>query len=349
MSDISTSFTGNKYLIDEMIQSPKVLSEKILKTNSITCSITMPDPQWKENTLNWNTITIPFYMSDDFSFSVSNDWGSLIDTQKFFGPFTTLLNAISMFQGNAQVTMQSQGMSSLCWNGSTFDGFNLNCLFICTNRRINPVDIIQKLCKACLPARLRDYNSDSGAVNPLLEKTQNVIDFTSDGIKTFADATIDFLVSAEDKKESFKIQTSQFIDQTRNQLADLGMVAPLNYGVKFDASYERGVQPMPGTTLSLNIGDYFHASELVVESVSGIRFSKELIAPPDYSTQGANDLYDPQPQGTDYGFPLYATCQIKLRPFCLVDLKTFQQYFVKQPTQTFNNTTYNSNSDVLPQ
>lgn len=342
MADINTTFGNNTYLINEMIQKPQVLSEKILKSQSICCSITMPDPIWEGNVLKWDTITIPFYMSDDFSFGLSNEWSSLINQDGMFGSFTNLLNGLSTFTGSAQVTMQSQGMSAACWNGSKFEGFNLQCLFICTNRRINPVTIIEKLCKTCLPAKLRDYTTKTGVTPP-------AIDFLRDTGSTFLDFTTNFINDTMPFTEQQKQNVTDVTSQIKNQLSELGMVAPLNYGVQLDSNYQTGVKPLPGTTVALHIGDYFHASELLVDSISGIRFSKELIAPVDYSGTRGSDLYKPENQGTEYGFPLYATCQIRLRPFCLVDLKTFQQYFIQQPASSANVSFYNNESEVLPQ
>lgn len=334
----TNKFGVNERLSDQMLQHPAVLAEKILKTDAISCSITIPEPTWNKdkNNLSWSTVTIPFYMSGDFSLGLGNKWEEMINQSSFGDTFSFFVNGISMLTQHTQMTMQTQSMSSASWKGSTFDGFNLDCLFVCTNRNINPVAILEKLSKACLPAKLRDYEGPTPPVAKFVKKqVEATIDLGEDVVNIFS-------------SNSHKQQADEITSQLKNQIGDVGMVAPLGYGIKLDDP-ENGnaVKPLPGTTLAIHIGDWFHADELVMESLSGVKFSKELIAPPINVGKRGNDLYVPIVENNDYGFPLYMQCQIKLKPYCLVDLKKFQSYFIKRPTTQALNDFYNSSTDVL--
>lgn len=331
-SDISKAmnriFGGGENLIDKMIDKPIVLAEKILKRSAQSGAITIPVPTWTADSMTWTTTTVPFFLENDFSMSLSNKYEELLNPNGVAGAFLDLINNTSVLTNAAQVTMQSESMNCLSWKGSSFSGFNIKCLFIATRRTINPVDIINILAKSCLPAKLKDYEAEGG-VTPAAFK------IAKDGFKGIVSAAGDFVGGIlKDHKDAVNNVT----ETINNNVNDLGMVAPLGYGIHFDndsaSNGGNSVTPLKGTTLSLHIGDWFHAPELVVDDISNIQFSKEMIAPPSYAGKNKNDLYDPKPIGSDYGYPLYARCDIKLRPYTLVDLKRFQSYFTKQPLQT---------------
>ena len=329
----TTNSVGGKEqrLADTMLNSPKVLAEKVLKSDVISCSITMPDPQWQDGILTKNTVTIPFYMSSDFSFSMSNKWNPLVSNEDFGGVFTYFLNAMQGLKSDTQVTMQSQAMSTCVWNGSTFDGFNLNnCLFICTNRKINPVTIIEKIAKSCLPQRLEDWAKQGGGVPGAYYALATTAKGIVKGSGEFINGALDFIGNTFNKKtEAMKNAVSEGSKTAQNLIDDVGMVAPFGYGITTEGDSYSKLTPIPGTTVSFRIGNWFCATDLVVESLSGITFSKELIAPArSDNTRSKNDLYDPTAQGTDFGFPLYATVGIKLKPFAIVDLHKFSTYFI---------------------
>lgn len=312
-------FSANKRMADSLVPNPKVLAEEILKKDAISCSITIPIPEWKNGTMVYTTTTIPFYMQSDFGFSLGNKWQPLIQTDG--GIFEALTNGISMLKKDTQITLQSQSMSAASWKESTTPTFNVDCLFICTNRRINPVEIIKTLAKACLPTKIRDFTAAGGKEPQTLAAMRTLA-------KTAIKFPVDLWKSLADDAQDQAADT--FLSQVNNQIDECGMVAPLSYGVQLDDNFETGVKPLPGTTLALHIGDYFHANELLVENISNISFSKELVAPPSTHNKKGNTattIYDSSTDQQAYGFPLYAKCQISLRPYCLVDYKTFMNYF----------------------
>lgn len=322
---------SEKRLEDSLLVRPKVLAEKVLKSNVISCSITLPDPVWQNKTLTRNTVTIPFYMSSDFSFSMGNNWKPLISSEDMGGVFTYFLNAIQGVKKDTQVTMQSQAMSTCVWNGSTFDGFNLNnCLFICTNRSINPVKIIEKIAKSCLPQRLDDWANQGGGVPGAYYALASGAKGIIKGGANLVKGVVGFIGDAFNQDTNSMKKAVDDASQTSQDLIDdVGMVAPFGYGVSFEGNDHSRMTPIPGTTVSFRIGNWFYATELVVESLSGITFSKELIAPARSDNKSTrNDLYNPAAQGTDFGFPLYVSVNIKLKPYALVDLRKFSTYFI---------------------
>ena len=314
---------GDENYINTMIKNPTVLAEKVLKTPSVNGTITLPIGQlWSgdKTELNVTNITIPFYMSNDFGFSLENDWRELVGFDGIVDTLRTFFSTTSAFSSSTQVTPQCQAMSSLVWNGSKFSGFNIECLFICTNRNIDPTKIIQMLATSCLPIKLNDYTGNA----PLGKWAQQSISEAGNNIKNFA----------ADNLPQFKNQINNLVEFGKKQLGDLGMVAPYGYGVKFGEpeTNDKPVEPLPGTTCTLCIGDWFCANELVVKSVGNVSFSKELIAPrPDDLSFGGHDLYKPDLNSIldGSGFPLYAKCTLNLVPYTMVDAKTFMNYFPK--------------------
>ena len=95
-------------LTDQMLPKPKVLAEKILKSKTISCSITLPDPVWTKTSITSNTITIPFYMTEDFGFGLGNKWEPMINQEGAMDTFKFFLDAMSMFSEHTQVSLQSQ-------------------------------------------------------------------------------------------------------------------------------------------------------------------------------------------------------------------------------------------------
>ena len=160
-------------LKDLLINDPKVYAERILKEEAVTASITMPINKLSSDgkSLVTETVTIPFYMENDFSISnITNKWSDIVNFDSL-GPIAGMINQlVSAPTGSAQITLQSEAMSTKCWQGSDFGGFSVNCLFLCTNRRINPTKIIRTLAAGALPTKA---NGDStGTVESL--RTQGV-------------------------------------------------------------------------------------------------------------------------------------------------------------------------------
>lgn len=318
-------------------ENPKVLAERIMQKGVLTCSITIPKAAKLENNIVYDTHTFPFFLDSDFGFSLNNEWQKLHSGLENLPALQGFANMMSAVNSQAQVTFQSQSMSSLSWNGSTFSGFDLSCLFLCTNRRINPVVAINELSRACLPMRLEEYAGDKPVV---LDKGQQWANMAVDGIAGMLNNVV---------KDEHKKAVSEAAQTAHNFVNDVGLVAPLGYGIMLNSGEGHALQPIPGTTLSFQIGDWFRATDLVVESISGVQFSKELVGPAvSDRTRGKNDLYNPTPEGNDYGFPLYAKCNIRLKPYTLVDYNTFNGYFIQRMSEDISKISNVHNIFTLP-
>lgn len=304
---------------DSFNKDPKIFAEKILKSDAVSASITMPIQMLSDdgNAILSKTVTIPFYMKDDFSVgSLSNSWSALVNTD-FVNTFAELINVVSAFNGSAQVTMQSEAMSMQSWKGSSYDGFSVNCLFLATNRAINPTKIIRTLAASALPTKLKgDYTT------------------TAENGKAILTAGIDVIGGLGNKlAESFGGKAQDMVSKTANMankfVEDLGMVAPLHYGVAVDSESQDGLPtgPIPNTTLTLQVGEYFCASELLVKSIGNITFSKEIIAPKPDFTQKGTDLYNPDNGETNYSFPLWGSCTVSFIPCSMMTKEKFEGYF----------------------
>lgn len=315
--DILTGKIEN--LGDSFNKNPKIFAEKILKSNAVSASITMPIQMLSNdgNAVLSKTITIPFYMKDDFSVgSISNNWEDLVD-MNFANDFTKLLNVGSFFAGGAQITMQSEAMSLKSWKGSSYDGFSVNCLFLATNRAINPTKIIRTLAASALPTKLKGDNTTLG--ENVKTSFKNIVSTGSDliasGIRGFSEKAADMVTQGTQT-------ANRFID-------DLGMVAPLHYGIKVEMDNTDGIPtgPIPNTTLTLQVGEYFCASELLVKSIGNITFSKEIIAPKPDFTQKGTDLYNPDSNETNHSFPLWGSCTVSFIPCSMMTKDKFEGYF----------------------
>lgn len=317
-------------ITDMLIKEPKILAEHILKRPAIGCSLTMPDPVWTKDSVTGDTTTIPFYMTQDFSFGIGNEWTQFADPSGFLGPLKTAFDTLGAFNGQSQLSMQSQAMSTAVWKGSTFEGFNLNGVIVCTNRQIDPSALIFKLCKSCLPIKRHKFEGTVAGTETLQA--------VGIGANKLGGSLLNMFTL-----QSFKDQIDSYVNKANEFVKDLGMVAPHGYGVTIDDQNEGSkiVTPLPGTTCTLTIGDWFQADNLIVDKISSITFSKEVIAPPtSNSNKRGNDIYHSNAEDSPSGFPLYATFTISLKPYCMVDLDMFQGYFLtanKFSKQTIDN------------
>lgn len=338
---------GEENLRNTLIKDPKLYAESILKSKCITCSITLPVQFHTLNRTECITTTIPFYMSSDIGLgTLSNTWSEMVDTNGE-NQFINLLNWVNAYNSNAQVTAQSEAMSSKIWKGSKFDGFSVECLFVSTRRKVNPTKIIRILAAAALPDKFRDGDeTTSSAFASAKTGFKNLIDFGGNVANAVIGAagtgleTVMNIGRSQGDSDYKKIDTtgmqqtvSNLSQGSQNLVSDLGMVAPLYYGTRLgDTSKgERAIEPIQNTTLTLQIGDWFRASELLVESISGITFSKEIIAKDmGNNTNRAGDLYryDRDNLGSDYWYPLWGKCNLKLVPFGMMHKTKYENYFI---------------------
>lgn len=339
------SYTGFDNTAD-YIQSPRVLAEKVLGKTAITSSLTIPiqrhDPITGKTEVTLRTI--PFYMQDNFNLgNLTNSWKDLVDTGGD-NIFVNLLNAMSITSNTAQITAQSEAMSTKVWKGSEFSGFTVNCLFVATRRSLDPTKIIRDLAAAALPGKATHGDpSVSAGLNgakTIFKAAIGAAGGFANNVVTGADSIIKKFSNGENKAfnaDSAKGEVDKFTQFSQAVVEDMGMTAPLQYGITYDEERDdagalkkvTGIKPRPYTTVMLQVGDYFRAPYLLVESISGITFSKEIIKPADSFGRLGTDIYDNTPDGAGYGFPLYAQCSITLKPSSMMHIDKFNNYFIK--------------------
>ena len=336
MDNKITVYNGSKDLRDSNFKEPQVLAEKILKSPATSCSITMPvhtdyvkTDKGRLGSL-YEVVTVPFYMSADFGFDLSNEFRELVNIGD--NQFVDLFNGIGALTGGSQITPQSEAMSNKVWKGSKFGGFKVDCLFICTNRNNNPVDYIKTLALCCLPRKLK--KDEFGGIQGMKDMAKGAIGgaaklggYIASGVTQIAKwAPGGSDAVDEQRNQEWHDSINQNAKMMQDLVDDIGMVAPLDYGIDLK---ENG--PIRGTTVTLQIGNWFRASQLLVTSISGVSFSKEIVAPRDERNGTGGGLYKPEFTASanimSDGFPLYAKCSINLEPCSMMHMDKFKQYF----------------------
>ena len=293
------------------IDIPQTLADEVLINDSLGGTLTLPVRDGKETIIT----TIPFYLTDNFSFNLSNNWEELVNMNAV-KTINNIANLLGTFDSNTQVTVQSRKMMAATWTGSEIPEFNINTMFVCTQRRYNPVKIIRALAATCLPEELENTANPSTKIIEMRDGVAN-------GVNSLGKVIND----------TFNNKSSKEFAATMNSISELiksaGMSAPLGYGLNIN-----NMDPIEGTTLAIRIGNWFKASDLIVKNISNIEFSKEVIAPiNDQNGNYSNDSYIGNCRNilggeTEYGFPVYAKCSITLRPVTLITPKEFNDYFI---------------------
>ena len=322
----------------------KTLAEKILLQPSTSCCLTIP--VYQPNSDSVIITTYPFYMSDGLALGFSNQWKDLVDITD--NAFLEAYNKVNSLRGTgiAHVTPQSEAMSNKIWSGSKFNGFNIRCLFIATNRKINTLEILTNICSTCLPTKLKNIkNQDAdtlkGAATMVVGAVGKVAQYVGDGAKVVADMifTGDLKDQANNFLNKYKNDVSNLTQSSKALIEDAGLAAPLQYGLSTDAG---GLpKPIKNTTVSLHIGEYFKADELLVTDISNVKTSKEIIAPSTDNTKKSNsDLYDSSAPAVNAqgGFPLYVELSMSLIPASLLTLEKFRGYFTTAQNNGILNT-----------
>ena len=312
---------------DTMLGNPKVLAEHLLHKKCTSGTLTIPVRNYELQASVGKTVTIPFYLAGDIVFSFGNNWEDMLKLDAL-DTLSSFINKTNGVLGEvANVTMQSEAMSAQIWKGSTFGGFNLDCLFVCTNRKLNTLKILNVLTATCLPTKWAQQPDAGGvAVKGAHDITNGAIDIGAN-VGTWLTDKVGELSgwNVDNAKKSI----NDFATSAHNYVNDMGMIAPLNYGLKQGDGNNNLEEPLPNTTVTLQIGDYFRAPKLLVESLSGVTLSKEIIGPVPQAAVRKADLYGADPEGRDWGFPLYLKCQIKLKPHSMMHFTKWNEYFIR--------------------
>lgn len=315
------------------IKEAGLASERALTSDILTGTITLP--VYMQTIMGEHggkgdvaTIcTIPFHLENNFSFSLGNNWKPLVDTS-LFEDFNYLINGIQLAtsnQGQAQLSFASKQMQLAMWSGSEQPKFSIDMTFVCTDRYYNPVNIILAICEAALP---RDFTESK---NGEVVKTRDGIAKGVENMGSTFGGFADKISGSSDKNnrsavgQNIELMGKTIADGIRNS----GLMAPLFYGAKFENGQAIASNEC---TLTLQIGRWFRADKLIVESISNIEFSKEVIAPPTgFLNNGQSDYRFPT-ESKKWGFPLYAKCTMTLRPITYITAEDFIKYFIAEPS-----------------
>lgn len=312
-------------------KSPMTSSERALTNDAISGTITMPiylqsslgDQYANKDAESATICTIPFHIENNFSFSLGNDWGQLVSAD-LLDTFNFLFNAGQQVfnSGAAQISFMSKQMQLAMWKGSKQPEFSVDMTFVCTQRNYNPVNIILALSEAALPRDLTEAHN------------QKATEARTGGVQTIGDLeqkTRDFAnQQQEGLVKNLSSGAADLMSTVKEGIENTGLLAPLYYAPAF---VNGKATIKPENSLTLQIGRWFRAPNLIVTDISNIEFSKEIIAPPtEYGEkeQGMSN-YSFSLQNQDWGFPLYAKCSLKLKPITYITADEFRNYFIPTP------------------
>ena len=274
------------------------------------------------------TDVIKFFMTNDFSFSLGNSWEKLASLSDMplastFNDMFNLLVAIGS-SGNStplpQGTLESIHMTAASWKGSQIPSFSIDCLFVASSYDESPLTPLLKLARGALPSGTYQFtNTGNTVIDGVSSATREIIS-TVVQVGAGIGAGIGALVKGENimEKGAEAYNNSQELGDNigKNIVDGSAMKAPLGYGLQGFDNTGNITQPIPNTTLQLYIGNWFKADNLLIDSISGITFSKEIIAP------------DPRgQQNKASGKPLYVRANLALRPYKMVTVEDFMKYF----------------------
>ena len=242
-------------------------AERALVNDALTGTITLPvylqTIMGQDTSTDKPTIcTIPFHLENNFSFSLGNKWQPLVPTD-ILEDFSYLVNGLQLVGDNpgSQISFMSKQMQLAMWQGSEQPEFSVDMTFVCTERYNNPVNIIMAICESALPRDMVESKN---------QKTVQAKNGAADSVESvgaFAEQHFG------DVGQKIKLGSQKVADGIRNT----GLMAPLFYSAKFEDGQSVASD---ACTLTLQIGRWFRASKLIVNSISNIEFSKEVVAPP---------------------------------------------------------------------
>lgn len=325
-----------QYLPEAYIEDPRILAEQILTEDILNGSITFPIHS-TDTSGESKIVTVPFSLEGDFNFSLGNEWGQIVP--EGVGNMLSMIGTLISLSGydkersNIQYNLASKAMSVACWNGSKTPNFSITVSFVATRRSYNPVEIIKALSATCLPLTRDDLTqTEKDHLKSGNTTVATGIKWTGEKITKITPDSVD---------ENVKQVTNQWANLVQNAV----LIAPLKYAPEIDYNNDSILaESVQDCTVTLNIGRWFSASQLIVTDISNITFSREVIAPqPDWLYNStSNALYaknkTPKEKQGNYGFPLYAKCTIGLKPIKMITYTEFCKYFQSTtPTSTTSN------------
>ena len=267
-----------------------------------------------------STTTIRAIPRGEFGFTLGNKWNSLVDFNSIPGLDMVggLANVALALTGGTQASMQSLWMTTASWGGSEIPNFQLNLTIPTYSRQMNPLNCLLFLARGALPPS-NSYNWGSLTDGELSQSLSNLQSGATQGAASFGDFMSSMLSSgdlssAETKKSEGGYNYKTNLGNTMGKMMqNMFLEAPLGYGLssRGDSNGNQNsvdlLTPKENTTFTIQVGKWFRARNLVINSISPISFSPECVSG---------------------GMPLYLDLGVSFRPYKLPTYQDFKEYFL---------------------
>ena len=289
----------------------------IQENENFTATILMPTKDG-----GGRTHPVKCFMTNDFSFSLSNDWGQILNLGNSEASHEIVnLLAAAADSGTganfAQGTLQSLYYTAASWKGSSMPAFTIPTVFVAYDEKHNPLDSLMLLAAGALPSNTYNLKTAASgpvgaAMNALGTVAESAISFTL-GAAIGPEMVLAYMAQGDDWSDAYNKSLDTFNSIAKVMVEQGGQKAPMGYGLS-GVNSNGFFQPIPNTTIGLKIGNWFMANNLLLDNISGVNISKETMK------------YDPISRTG--GFPLYVTCNVTLRPYRMITFKEFLSYFL---------------------
>ena len=291
--------------------------DRLLQNDEMSCRIHLPYG-------NKDSLVIRGYLTSNFGFNIGNKWGQIADINSVPVLGDLLNNANLLFtlldqnSGGSvpQISPQPIPATAASWQGSDMPIFTVSLAFISTDYTINPLESLLSLAEGALPQSENNLTQSSnkyiqGATSGLNNLTNGAIDFIGD----LGNNILSTFGASENLKNGYN-DAREKAKTLNNQMYKVGTTAPFGFGLNLSTKGSNGedgevMAAIPNTTITLAIGNWFFATNLIMESISNINISKEIIR----VVNGRG------------GWPLFVECSVTLRPYKMITYPDFLKYF----------------------
>ena len=254
-------------------------------------------------------------LDGDFGFSLGNQWNQLASIKDIplIGDISqNALAVVGAMAGATQASMESLWMTSASWAGYQMPVFKVSMTFLNYSSQVRFFDDMLRLAEGMLPPGLSYDMSNAGRFGKLLKDTQTtlggaahkLLESTQDWESQESKNTEGLFGIANQIRESGIF--SDMAAMLEKGIEQAGVAAPMNYGLGVSDNSKSAIFiPKPGTTFTLNIGNWFEANNLLM-NVGSMNFSKET---------------------TRNGSPLLMKISLEFRPYRNISFKEFANFF----------------------
>lgn len=261
-------------------------------------------------------------LASDFGFSLGNSWSPLVPLSSLplVGDIGQGVSGIfTAIAGATQFSIESLWMTSASWTGSKLPTFPVSLVFLNYSSQIDLMSDLLGVAEGTLSPSISYDSKQAGAAEDLVQGFQDLTENVSEGAVNLV-STIGSTISNIGKEQQTtpeqwlsEHEIAQNIATTLKHSKQWATAAPCNYGLQVNSDLDGSAfLPKEGTTFALRIGEWFEASQLLIENVN-VRFSKEI-----------------SPNGT----PLLLYLDVTFRPYRNITFSEFSKYFRKKSSSS---------------